>query len=394
MRTLPLILAMATSYAGTATADDAISWTAAFRYRLESVEQTGFADDALAHTARLRLGARAVLSETISGVLEGEGVWAINDHFNSGANGQTRYPAVTDPSALEVNQAFLQWADSGNEVRLGRQRILLGNQRFVGNVGWRQNEQTFDAALATFNPTSELKLQFGWIDRAHRFPGDRARDPLARERDLNTALLQAEWGSSFGPLSGYFLKHEDEDVGSASSQTLGARWVASGEHAEWKFTQTIEAARQQDAANNPLTFSHSYVLLETSVGRNAWSAKLGAERLNGDGTHAFQTPLATLHAFNGWADVFTVTPNDGLQDRYASLSYAWKPIAERTVNLSVIWHDFQATASNVDYGSEWDAVVGTALARGWSISAKYADYQREDFGRDTRKIWLQVEWAR
>ncbi len=35
-----------------------------------------------------------------------------------------------------------------------------------------------------------------------------------------------------------------------------------------------------------------------------------------DGVAAFQTPLATLHKFNGFADQFLVTPAGGLQDIY------------------------------------------------------------------------------
>ena len=34
-----------------------------------------------------------------------------------------------------------------------------------------------------------------------------------------------------------------------------------------------------------------------------------------------QTPLATLHAFNGWADMFLTTPANGLQDLYFRASY-------------------------------------------------------------------------
>ena len=34
-----------------------------------------------------------------------------------------------------------------------------------------------------------------------------------------------------------------------------------------------------------------------------------------------QTPLATLHKFDGWADLFLTTPNKGLQDLYAGAAY-------------------------------------------------------------------------
>jgi hypothetical protein len=39
----------------------------------------------------------------------------------------------------------VQYATKALDLTLGRQRINLDDQRFVGSVGWRQNEQTFDA---------------------------------------------------------------------------------------------------------------------------------------------------------------------------------------------------------------------------------------------------------
>ena len=38
--------------------------------------------------------------------------------------------------------------------------------------------------------------------------------------------------------------------------------------------------------------------------------------LASDNSQGFRTPLATLHAFNGWADLFLDTPPDGLSDIY------------------------------------------------------------------------------
>ena len=56
------------------------------------------------------------------------------------------YPVVADPESYEINR--LQLTNTSiidTTITLGRQRIVLDDHRFVGNVGWRQNEQTFDA---------------------------------------------------------------------------------------------------------------------------------------------------------------------------------------------------------------------------------------------------------
>ena len=390
---LPLGLLLAGSLANV-NAAEVPSWNAAFRYRLEHVDQDGPLDAATAHTARLRLGKRWQLSPAISAVLEGEGVVALNDHFNSGANGRTQYSSVIDPTSIEVNQAMLQWTHAHGDARLGRQRIAFDNQRFIGNVGWRQNEQTFDAALLTWKPTATLDMQFAWLERVHRVASDRARDPLARERELSAPLARVAWRHGPGQLVGYAYQLDDRDVATASSLSTGLRWTAAKENPTWRWNAALEFARQRDAADNPLDFTHNYHLLEAGAGRGSWGLKAGLEHLGGNGTHAFQTPLATLHAFNGWADVFTTTPASGLDDRYLGFSQRWTPKNHAPFDAALVWHDYQSDAGSVSYGQEWNASLSTALGHGWTAMAKYADYQSDGFARDTRKIWLQVEWTR
>jgi hypothetical protein len=50
---------------------------------------------------------------------------------------------VADPAFLAINRfALLNNSLANTTLTLGRQRIVLDDARFVGNGGWRQNEQT------------------------------------------------------------------------------------------------------------------------------------------------------------------------------------------------------------------------------------------------------------
>jgi hypothetical protein len=84
-----------------------------------------------------------------------EGI-AAGGNFNSGANGHGARPQVIDPPGIELNQLWLGWKGTRANIALGRQRLLFDNQRWVGNSGWRQNEQTFDALALEFAPRKEL----------------------------------------------------------------------------------------------------------------------------------------------------------------------------------------------------------------------------------------------
>ena len=394
---ISLLAASALTLAGVAFpahADQAsvcsVEWDLRLRY--EGVEDGAFASRARAQTLRLRTGLRFAPVPGWSGLLEAEAV-AGNDRYNSGANGHTAYPAVIDPHGVEVNQAWLAWKGAQASATLGRQRLLFDNQRWIGNSGWRQNEQTFDALALEFAPGRAIALRYAFLDRAHRVNGDAALDPRNRERGLSSHLLNAAWKHGKQQLTGYGYLHQDRDVPAASSATWGLRWAGSWVMPAATFGWTMEAARQRDHANNPQRFSHAYWLLEPSIAARSITLRAGWEHLGGNGTHALQTPLATLHAFNGWADKFLVTPPAGLEDRYLALAGSvGRERAGARPGWQLAWHDYRADDGGARYGREWNASLSLPLAKGVSGLIKFADYRAAGFARDTRKLWLQVDY--
>jgi len=369
-------------------------WNAHLRYRHESVQDDAVAQRASAHTLRLRLGWSRKFASGFSVGAEGEGVAELSDRFNSGANRETTYPAVLDARALELNQAWVGWRGESAGGTLGRQRIVLDNQRFVGNVGWRQNEQTFDALALEALPSAKVTLRYYWLDRVHKVAGDEAIDPLAGERDLNGHLLNAAWTVPLGSLVGYAYLLEDHDVPVASTQTFGMRWIGSRALNSSTLSWTLEAARQHDHADNPRDIEVSYWLAEAALAHGRVTGKVGWEHLGSDGRNALQTPLATLHAFNGWADKFTTTPVNGLEDRYllATGKTGNGGLQDKLI-WTIAWHDYRAARGGDHYGTEWDASLGFPLPGGLLGLLKLADFRSGGFARDTTKAWLQVEWS-
>ena len=369
-------------------------WTANLRYRHESVDDAAFARDAEADTLRLRLGWSHGFNHGLSVGAELDAVAGLGHRYNSGANGRTDHPPVPDARAFEVNQAWLRWRGEKGGATLGRQRLLFDNQRFIGNSGWRQNEQTFDGVALDFAAREGVVLRYAWLGRVHRVAGDHARDPLARERRLDAHLANAAWTGAAGTLVGYGYWLDDRDVATASTRTLGLRWTGQRRLGPADFGWSVEVANQVALADNPRAIDESYFLVEPTLTAHGLTWKLGREKLGGNGSAAFQTPLATLHAFNGWADRFMATPVDGLDDRYAALSgKAGSGRLQGKLVWTVAWHDFDAGRGSADYGREWDAALAFPLPRGLSGLLKFADYRSDGYGRDVRKLWLQVEWS-
>lgn len=370
------------------------------RLRYETVEQKGIASNADAVTARVRAGFEAKTS-SFALLAEAEGTLALSERYNSGVNGKAGFPIVADPQNVELNRLQLQYTGLPKTVMtVGRQRINLDDQRFVGNVGWRQNEQTFDAARIEWTGVKNVKadVSYVWSDRTiWGVDGFGARQQAIRG---DTVLANLAWKHKFGTFTGFaYLVDQDEAAVSGfrlSSQTYGARYAGAYPLAKGvKLTVAASYARQSDFHRNPNSYTTDYWLGE--LGGEAKGFKLlgGYEVLgadNGTALTSFQTPLATLHKFNGWADKFLTTPPNGLRDAYGTLGYTI-PKCGAFTNLGALatWHDYRSDRLGQHYGSELNLQLSAKLKH-FGLAAKYADYNARSFATDTSKVWLQLEW--
>lgn len=361
------------------------------RTRYEAVRQDGL-DDADALTTRLRLGWR---SPTVSGftvLVEGEAVQALVDDFNDTIHGPPTRAVVADPDTLELNRLQVTWTGvPDTEVTLGRQRIVFGNARYVGNVGFRQNEQTFDAVRVTTTAFKPFSLTYAYIDRVHRVFGD---DSPVGEWRSDSHLIHAETPTPAGRLSVDGAWLDFENAPGQSSATVGARLAGSRAVAQgWSLNWVVEYARQTEYGANSAQFDLDYGQLAAGVTHGPVTVTLARERLDGNGVRGFQTPLATLHAFQGWADVFLTTPARGLTDDSITVAHVWSdPPVGRQVLFSGAWHDFSDSDGDRDFGSEFDVSARLILDARWAVEAKTALFDGAGPFADRDKLWMALEY--
>jgi hypothetical protein len=363
----------------------------AARLRYEAVDQANLPDEADAVTLRARAGLE-LKAAGFSLLAEGEGSWALSDSYNDTlpGNGAEPYPVVADPETFELNRLQIAYAKDGTGITLGRQRINLDNQRFVGAVGWRQNEQTFDAVRgqARIGPVV-LDASYAIAQRT-AFGDDSPNEHFDGEFVLvNGGLdLQVVDAKAFVYLVDYDTRF------AFSSQTYGV--LLSGEIAIpriGKLTGTASYARQSDYGANPVGYDAGYWNAQLALAAFGFVLSAGYEELGSDrGMAAFQTPLATLHAFNGWAELFLTTPANGLRDHYAGIGKTFAVPSLPALRADVTYHSYDSDFGGLDYGTEWDASFGFKLGP-VALLAKYATYDAAAFGTDTEKLWLQAEVA-
>jgi hypothetical protein len=367
------------------------------RLRFEAVEQDAFVNQADAVTLRARAGFETGKAWASSLLVEGEAVWPLKSDYNSTTNGNVAYPVVADPESYEINRLQLtNGALPGTVVTLGRQRITLDDQRFVGAVGWRQNEQTFDSLRAINTSLANTTFDVAYVSQVNRIFG---KESLQGRFAGDSVLANVSYQLPLGKLAvcGYWLDFENlAGVPAAvrdASETLGLRFTGEKPLPAFKIGYAAAYAVQSEHADNPLAFELDYLLLELSGAYKHFTVGVGLESLEGDGDKGFTTPLATLHKFQGWADKFLATPADGIEDRYVSAGLNFKALGVfDALGALVSYHSYKAERIAADYGAEINVQAAASIGR-FTGSLKYANYEADALFTDTAKFWVQVEYA-
>ena len=362
------------------------------RYRHETVDDDAFADKAFASTLRTALSYASKPFRGLSVFLQAENVTDVgagDAHANRGAgdrnNGILDRPAIVDPPGTSMLQAYVQLAADGTRLRFGRQEITFDDHRFVGNVGWRQHHQSYRGLRVDYDAVANLQAHYAYVDRTYRIFGDRQ----STSHHLFNVQYRLE---GLGSITGYayLLRYDQPLFQRIDSDTYGGEFKgarALGD--DLRVLYEIEAATQRDAGDNPERLRADYLHAMLGAAARGYSVRVGFERLGGSPREgAFQTPLATLHAFNGWADKFLVTPANGLEDLYVRADGPAGPL-----RWLAVYHEFRPSTGSGRYGSEFDFQLTYTASWKQTFAFRGALYDADNFSTDTSKLWLYSSYS-
>ena len=374
-----------------------------------------------------------------------------------GSRAAEGHAIIPDNNFAEWNEAFIGWhsgtstdcgftpgpCNGATSIKLGRQSIIYDNHRWVGDIVWRNNNQSYEALRIDNTSIKNLGLSYSYINRAKRTFG---QDSIFDEWEFNSGhLINVSYQFPLGKLIGYgyLLDFDDNNrtpplfiegtgapilspfVANFDSDTWGLRFV--GKYAmrdtldllydvEWANQDPSDDAVSALDDNDYTNFEFGVRFGGTRIddlglmplSEPVFQIKVGMETLEGNGVNALQTPLATIHAFNGWADKFigapggTATPAIGLEDISAELTVLGlfgKYIGKN--KIVVRYHDFSSDRGSVDYGDEWNLLWGKPEFLGQKNllgAIKYADFNADSEGQaalglfDTEKLWVLVQY--
>lgn len=350
-------------------------------------------DEANAFTTRFALAVKTEIAGIEGLSAFGQIMAVTNFGYDEYAPEQAGYALIADPQNSRVTQAYLDYTIGDTSLRAGRQMINLDDQRFVGAVGWRQMPQTFMGYTLTNSSIENMNLMATYVT-------DRYGIMDALTTGTETAFLHADYKampelklSAYGYLIG------------SNSDTYGL--MASGKVG--MFNYIAEAATQQDASLEYESMGKPdvdaiYFRGDISTKYNGFILGAAYESLgDADGNaHGFTTPLATLHKWQGFADVFlgyTAGSNThGLNDLYGKIGY----VSPEFGKVLAIYHDFstQETLANTsdDAGSELDLLYTYNFSNGLNFLAKAAFFSGETDSvigaahNDVTKYWVQLDY--
>jgi len=369
-----------------------VAFSGELRTRYENVNDS-IDDTANAITTRFALAVRADLAGIAGLSTFGEIMAVTNFGYDEYAPEQAGYATIADPANSRVTQAYLDYKTGETLFRIGRQALNLDDQRFLGSVNWRQMPQTLMGYTVSNNSIEDLGLMASYIT-------DRYGIVDALSGGTETVLLHAAYQAmSELKLTGYGYL-----IGS-NSNTYGL--MAAGKAG--MFNYIAEAATQKDATleyqnmGKP-TVDAMYYRVDLSTNYNGFIFGAAYESLGeADGnSHGFTTPLATLHKWQGFGDVFLGYTGGssafGLDDLYAKIGYSSPTFGK----ILAFYHDFSAKeslAGTTDAaGSELDLLYTYNFSKNLNFLGKAAFFSGASDSvisaahNDVEKYWVQLDY--
>ena len=400
---------------------------ASVRYRYEGVNDDGNTlDKAKASTIRTRIGYGTKNFHGLSVYAEMEDIREVgNKKYNDGPGPadkyDLKYDTVADPEETELNQAYIQFVhaykDSSLLIRHGRQRQKWDNDRFIGNVGWRQNEQTYDAThIQLESKKNGLRAMYSHQTNVNRIFGNQAG--TAGDFNVSNHNFNVNYsGLKYLDATGYYYLWESDEPATNSGgfnqddsrKTIGLRLKSKFPVSDSiTILGTGEYASQSDYKDADNFGSLAYTLLEAGFSFKTHIENLapitiiaGLEKLEGsiDDGESFITPFATLHTFHGRADVFAGANTTGvygpagtagIEDMYFSIGTRFFG-----TKMMAVYHQYEAEDDDSaisGYGDEINLLAVKAFGKHYAIGAAYSDFNGDnDFRKDTKKFWLWSE---
>ncbi|NWK55717.1 alginate export family protein [Verrucomicrobiaceae bacterium N1E253] len=357
--------------------------TARLRYEYADFNKVDVKESNLL-SLRARLGVKTDEIYGFKFLVEGEATGILSDKDKYGPfpppnnNGRA---VIADPDSVLLNRLQLSYNAKPIDtvVTVGRQYITFDDQRFIGAVGWRQNDQTFDAAVLQNKSIDKLTFTYAYVDQVNRIFGSDAPLDSLETFEGDSHLIHLNYDICDGLAArGFAYLLDFDNAASNSCDTYGLELQGDTEvFTDSKLNYLLTAAIQSDAGENTADYEEYYFRGQVGVKNDCLNYGLGAECMTSDGEGGrFLFPLGTNHKFNGFSDAFLTTPVDGLVDYYS-----WVGTKFLGFNHTMALHYFTTQHDSSELGWEIDYVAARQIGEYTKVILKgaYLDGKGDQF---------------
>lgn len=368
---------------------DSIHLIGTARLRYEYADIDGYRDASVA-SIRARYG---IKTDSIGGfkfLAEGESTEILTSkgrysafpgHINNGR------AVIADPDNFELNRLQLSYDIEAldTNITVGRQYITFADQRFLGAVGWRQNDQTFDAVVLENTSIENLTFTYAYVEQVNRIFGENTPTQALDYWDGESHLIHLEYtGIEDHTLRAFAYLLQFDNSAPNSSDTYGLEVQGNNGDINYLFT----AAIQTDADNNTADYEEFYYRGQVSLKQECCEIGAGLEVMTSDGKNSFRFPLGTNHKFNGFADAYLTTPGAGLLDYYAFIGTQAFGMKHK-----LVVHNFHTQSNSTELGWEIDYVATRKLSENANLLLKGAHLMGQGPQADVTRASAEISYT-
>ena len=264
------------------------------------------------------------------------------------------------------------------------------DQRFVGNVGWRQHEQTFDALRAQW-ATPKIKTDLTYAAQVNRVFGP---DSPQGKWEGDVVLANFAYTLPVGTLSVFDYYLDIDNVAAASSNTVGVKLAGSKPLGKLTATYALAYAQQAEAGAE---HRRSRLGLRPHRRRadlreiRRWPRLTSCSAATGSRVSRRRSPRCTRSKVGPTSFSRRRRPasrTDTSASRIRSASAERSRTSRRRLFITTTRPTSAARSSA--RSSNLQLVARTERM---ALTAKYADYRADTLFTDTDKFWLSVDYA-
>lgn len=370
-------------------------------------------------TMQTRINVKATVDEDVSAFIQIQDVRTWGGEIPTGAPPSITQTGTGFQGNLDLHQAFFtlkNTMDSGIALKIGRQEMVYDEARLIGNIGWIQQAQSFDAVRADVktgdigwtafyaqttakdtHPTLSNSLGGPANTFESSFSGLRATYSLGGKDRITPYAYYAFNPTRSG--NGVVDPTPDQALNILYTGLYVSKHIGD-------FRLRFDGAYQSGDKDAATTFGAYMLTAAVSTKLDiAEGAKvaLWADYLSGDSNGAadgkiktFTTPYATNHKFYGHMDKFLNIPAHGLIDLVFKGSVKATPKLRFQLHAHMFRADKStATLTDKDLGSEIDLDLSYALATNTKLRIGYSHYFKggAQNGATTGNTTLNSNWA-